>query len=199
MLHDFGMTIDHLLHVAILLLDFQPVGRTWKVLHNFFDNAFQQGLFLLQSLVAEIAHDETDRRFLQRASDTDGMQKTFVALSSFGRAVILGKSIDDSRGDLDRMLHLPFGKAGMGADPFDRDGGAICRKRLILDIAGGLAVYRIGKIGVQFLQVSFVDATTDLFVGREEDLDGAMLDLRIVDEEMRRIHDLGNAGLVVRA
>ena len=72
------------------------------------------------------------------------------------------------------------------------------RKRILFTL-GLLAVYRIGKIGVQFLQVSFVDATTDLFVGRDEALDGAMLDLRIVDEEMRRIHDLGNAGLVVRA
>src|SRR5436190_19464583 len=111
MLDYLGMAVDHLLHIAVLLLDFQPVGRLWKVLHHFFDDAFQQPPFLLPSLVAEIAHDETDRGFLQRASDADRMQKTVLAFGGFGRAVILRKSIDDSRSDLDRMLHLPFGKS----------------------------------------------------------------------------------------
>ena len=61
------MTIDHLLHVAVLLLDLQPVGRARKVLHHVFDDAFQQRFLLLQALVGEVAHDEAERGFLQRA------------------------------------------------------------------------------------------------------------------------------------
>ena len=82
-------------------------------------------------------------------------------------------------------------------DAFDGDGGAVGRKRLVLDIPGGFAVDRVGEIGAELFQVGLVDAAADLFVGREQDLDGAVLDLRIVDQEMRRIHDLGEAGLVV--
>ncbi|MGY4453538.1 hypothetical protein ACVWZR_008198 [Bradyrhizobium sp. i1.3.1] len=39
----------------------------------------------------------------------------------------------------------------------------------------------------------------DLLVRREQDLDGAVLHIGVVDEEMRGIHDLGDAGLVVGA
>ena len=45
-----GVTVDHLLHVAVLLLDLQPVGRAREVLHHVFDDAFQQGFLLLQAL-----------------------------------------------------------------------------------------------------------------------------------------------------
>jgi len=42
--------------------------------------------------------------------------------------------IDDGGGDLDGVLHFAFGKAGMGADAFDGNGGGIGRKRFVLDI-----------------------------------------------------------------
>ena len=82
--------------------------------------------------------------------------------------------------DLDGVLHLAFGKAGMGADAFDRDGDAIGGEGFVLDIAGGFAVDRVGEIGAELFQVGLVDAAADLFIGREQDFDGAMLDLRIV-------------------
>ena len=87
----------------------------------------------------------------------------------------------------------------MGADAFDGNGGGIGGECLVLDIAGSLAVDGVGKIGAEFLQIDLVDAAADLLVGREQDLDGAMFDLRIVDQETRRIHDFGKPGLVVGA
>ena len=98
-----------------------------------------------------------------------------------------------------RVLHLAFRKTGMGADTLDGDGGAVGGKRLVFDVAGGFAVHRIGEVGAELFQVDLVDAAADLFVRREQDLDGAVLDLRIVDQELRGIHDLGDAGLVVGA
>jgi hypothetical protein len=79
------------------------------------------------------------------------------------------------------MLHLALGKAGMGADAVDGDGGDVGRKGFVLDVAGGLAVDGIGEIGAELLEIDLVDATADLFVGREQDLDGAVPDLRVVD------------------
>ena len=87
----------------------------------------------------------------------------------------------------------------MGADAFDGDGGGIGGEGFVLDIPGGFPVDGVGKISTELLQVDLVDAAADLFVRREQDLDGAMLDLRIVDQEMRRIHDFGKPGLVVGA
>jgi hypothetical protein len=89
-------------------------------------------------------------------------------------------------------------QVSFGRDAFDGDGGAVGREGLVLDIAGGLAVDRVGEIGAELFDVGLVDAAADFFVRREQNLDGAMFDLRIVDQELRRIHDLGDTGLVVR-
>ncbi len=134
---------------------------------------------------------------LQRARNADRMQKALLAFGGFRRTGIFGQPLDDAGGDLDRVLHLALGKTGMGADAFDGDGGAIGRKGLVLDISCGLAVDRIGKVGAELFQVGLVDAAADLFVRREQDFDRAVLDLRILNQEMRGIHDFGKAGLVV--
>ena len=61
------------------------------------------------------------------------------------------------------------------------------------------AVHRVGEVGAELFQIDLVDAAADFLVGGEQDLDGAVLDMRIVDQELGRIHDLGEAGLVVGA
>src|SRR5450631_395172 len=48
---DVRMTVDYLLHVAVLLLDLESVGRARKILHHRFDDTFQQRFFLLQSRI----------------------------------------------------------------------------------------------------------------------------------------------------
>ena len=96
-----------------------------------------------------------------------------------GEQVSLGKPLDDAGRDLDRMLHLAFGEAGMGADALDGDGGAVGRECLILDMARGLAVDGVGEVGAELFQIDLVDAAADFLVGREQDFDGAVLDLRI--------------------
>ena len=79
------------------------------------------------------------------------------------------------------------------------NGGGIGGECFVLDIAGGFTIDGIGKIRTEFLQIDLVDAAADFLVGREQDLDCAMLELRIVDQESRRIHDFGKPGLVVGA
>ena len=46
-------------------------------------------------------------------------------------------------------------------------------------IAGHFAVDGIGEIGAEFFQVGLVDAAPDLFIRGEQDLDGAVFDLRL--------------------
>ena len=111
----------------------------------------------------------------------DRMQKALLALGGLRRAGVFRQAVDDGGGDLDRVLHLALGKAGMGRDALDGDGGAVGRKGLVLDIARGFAVHRIGEVGAELFQVGLVDAAADLLVGREQDLDGAVLDLGMCD------------------
>ncbi len=125
------------------------------------------------------------------------MQKPLLAFGGFRRAGVFREPVDDGSRDLDRVLHLALGEARMGADALDGDGGAIGGKGLVFDMTGGFAIHRIGEIGAELVQVDLVDAPADLLVGGEQDLDRAVLDLGIFDQELRRIHDLGDAGLVV--
>src|ERR1700753_1341642 len=127
------------------------------------------------------------------------MQKALPALGGFRCAAAFRQSIDDGGGDLNRMLNLALGKARMRADALDSDGGDGGRESLVFDIPRVLAIKSIGEVSAELFQVDFVDAAADLFVGREQDLDGAVLDLGMIDQELRRIHDLGSAGFVVGA
>ena len=197
---DLGVTVDHLLHVAVLLLDLHPIGRARKVLHHVFDDAFQQLLpFPSGPRSVKSRTMKLSVAFSSAPEMPIGCRKALLAFGGFRRAGILRQALDDARRDLDGVLHLALGKAGMGADAFDRDRGAIGGEGFVLDIPGGFAVDGIGEIGAELFQVGLVDAAADLFIGREQDLDGAVLDVRIVDQEMRRIHDFGEAGLVVGA
>src|ERR1700735_410168 len=127
------------------------------------------------------------------------MQKSLRSLGGFRRTGLFRQGGDNGSSDLDCVLHFALGKTGMSADALNGDGGGIRGKGLVLNISGSFAVDSVGKIGAEFFQVDLVDSATDLFVRCEQDLDGAVLDLWIVDQETRRIHDFGNAGLVVGA
>ena len=83
---DLRVTVEHCFHVAVLLLDLDVVGRARIVLHHLLDDVFQQRLLLLQPSLGEVAHDEVERRLLQRAGDADRMQEAFAALGRLGRA-----------------------------------------------------------------------------------------------------------------
>ena len=102
-------------------------------------------------------------------------------------------------GDLDGVLHLSLGEAGMDGDALNGDLDAIGREGLILDMAGCFAVDRIGELCAELFEIDLVDAAADFLIGREEDLDRPMPDIGIVDQELRCRHDLGKSGLVVGA
>ena len=75
---------------------------------------------------------------------------------------------------------LPLAKPGWVLTPSMVMVAASAEKVSSSILPGGFAVDRIGEIGAEFFQVGLVDAAADLFIGREQDLDGAVLDLRVV-------------------
>ena len=155
--------------------------------------------FSFKPCIGEIAHDEAERGLLQRAGDADRMQKALLAFGGFGRAVSLGRRSTMAAAILIACSILPLAKPGWVLTPSMVMDGAIGGESLVLDIARGFAVDGVGEVGAELFQVGLVDTAADLFVGREQDLDGAVLDLRVVDQELRGIHDFGKAGLVVGA
>ncbi len=196
---DFRMAVQHLFHVAVLLFDFQSIGRSWKISHDLLHDRLEQVFLLLEAGFGEVAHDQAQLRAVQPAFEPGDVQEALAVLGGLRRAGVLRQPLDDARGDLDRVLHPALGEAGMGADALDGDDSSIRREGLVLQVAGALAVDGVGEIRRELFQVDLVDAAADFLVRREQDLDGAVLDLRMLDQETRRIHDLGDAGLVVGA
>ncbi len=80
----------------------------------------------------------------------------------FGRAAFLRQALDDGGCDLDRVLHLALGIAGMGADAVDGDGGAVGGEGLVLDAAGALAIHGVAEIRAELLKIDIVDAAAEI-------------------------------------
>ena len=78
------------------------------------------------------------------------------------------------------------------------NGRGTCRPCLVRDVAKLLAVNRICKLCSPALDVKFLNAAADLFVGRECDRDIAMLDRRILFESVDHRHYLGDTRFIVR-
>ena len=87
-----------------------------------------------------------------RPSVVSGEQWSFGSRSTIAAAILIACSI------------LPLAKPGWALTPSMVIVGAIGRKRLVLEMAGGFAVDRVGEIGAELLQVDLVDAAADLLV-----------------------------------
>ncbi|MNT90527.1 hypothetical protein D3C72_2314410 [compost metagenome] len=74
----------------------------------------------------------------------------------------------------------------MDGDAGDGDLDAVGGKGLVFDMAGGFAVDGVAELGAELFQVDLVCAAADFFVGREENADGAVPDIVIVHQELRR-------------
>ena len=66
------------------------------------------------------------------------------------------------------------------------------------DLTERAAVHGVAVVTAELLHVETVDTVADLLVGREDDAHLAVLDV-FLDHRFDRGHDLGDAGLVVRA
>jgi len=165
--------------------------------HYFLDDAFQQGFLLLQSVIGEIAHDKTERCFLQSARDADRMQEPSLPSVVSGEQPSLGRRSTIAAAILIACSILPWRSRDGWLTPSMVRVAAVGGEGLVLDIPRGFAVDGVGKIGAELFQVDLVDAATNSLVGREQALIGTMLDLRILQKEMRCIHDFGETGLVV--
>ena len=94
--------------------------------------------------------------------------------------------------------HRVFAGTGVYIESFDIEFGFAGVKALILDLAFGISVQRIGVIGAEFLQVKMCGSRTDLFIRCECDTDRSVRDL-LFDELFGEGKDLGDSSFVVGA
>ena len=69
----------------------------------------------------------------------------------------------------------------------------------MLELAAASTIQRVGAERTKTGDVEVIGAAADLFVRREPDPDDAVRDLGMLQQVLDRRHDLGDAGLVVRA
>jgi hypothetical protein len=74
----------------------------------------------------------------------------------------------------------------MLGDAGDLDVDAIGGEGLVVDLADTSAIQRVGEGGAEFCDVDLVGTASDLLVGGEEDLDGAVPDFRVGRSAWRR-------------
>src|SRR5688572_22983513 len=87
----------------------------------------------------------------------------------------------------------------MNVDAADGDDGQIGGESLDIDFARAAAVERVTDVRSELFQIDMVDAMADFFVAGKENANGAVQELRMLDEMMSELHDDGDAGLVVGA
>ena len=77
----------------------------------------------------------------------------------------------------------------------DLSGG--CVEILELQLTNLTSIHRVGIVGAEFLNIELHDASADLLVGSESDLDLTMLEIRMFHDVLDSIHDLGDPAFVV--
>ena len=97
------------------------------------------------------------------------------------------------------LTSLPVAKPGWTSIPVDRDDRLGAGERLVLQLAHGRAVHRVGAHGAEALDVEAQRAAADLLVGGEADPQRRARQLGVRGEVGDRGHDLRDAGLVVGA
>jgi hypothetical protein len=87
----------------------------------------------------------------------------------------------------------------MGIRSGKREYGAVGAKGLVLKGSAAFAIYREGEFGTEAREVDVGGSATYLFVGGEQNLDGAVRHLGVRNEPFYGGHDFGDSGFVVGA
>src|SRR5262249_58049651 len=111
-------------------------------------------------------------------------------------APVLREAGNERGRELHRVHQLPLRRTGMHAVTFDPHTHLGRGEVLVVDPTDLRSVERVREVRAERLDVEMVDATADLLVDREADLDRRVLDLRMTREIRDGAHDLRHTGLV---
>ena len=112
---------------------------------------------------------------------------------------VRGQGGEQASGEPRGVDELAGREAGVDVDAVDRHDHLGAGEGLVLQLAHGRAVQRVGAARPEALDVEERGALADLLVGREADAQGRARQLGVRGQVGDRGHDLGDAGLVVGA
>ena len=153
-------------------------------------------LLLLVEVHVVVADDVRECRALHLAAEADKVVESFVSACVL-RLLLHREEAVELHSNEDGVLHLALCRARVNVAALDAD----CRSRsievLILQLADLAAVHGVCILCSEFLDIEFHHAASDLLIRSESYLDVAMLELRMLDDILHGIHDLGDSGLVI--
>ncbi len=127
--------------------------------------------------VVEVAHDRPDRRRARAALDGVDVDEAVATRGGLRRAVGRERG-QDLPGEPRGVHELARREARMDVDAVDHEVGAGGGEGLVLQLARGRAVERVGADGPEALDVEQRRALPHLLVGREADADRRARELR---------------------
>ena len=127
------------------------------------------------------------------------MDVAFAILGCFGREAIPRQRRDELSGELDRVHELALRGSRVHRDAANRHPDRLGRERLDLELSEPRSVERVRDVCAELLEIEVLGAKAHLFVNGERDAKRRPRQLRMAGEVGDCSHDLGDAGLVVRA
>ena len=197
-LGDFGISIEHLFHVAVRLAALDLDRRRRVRPHDFFREVVKHARFLVEALRGEIAQQQLDHSELDAALYAVRMHVAFVAVGCLGREAMAWQAMHELRGKLDGAHHPALRVTWVHVEPFEGHGDCVGREVFDLELPSLRPVERVGETRAEPVDVEILRAAADLLVRCKADLDRPVRDLRMGHQMLRGGHDLRHTGFVVR-
>ena len=167
-LGDLRMPIEHLLHVAVRLLDRDLDARAGIARPPPRAPAARASLpCRFSPAVAKSRTSSSHRRALDAGLDHVRMHEALVAVGRLRRQRVVRQAVDEVGGDLDRVDHPALRVAGMRVEAVKGHRHRVGGEALDLDLAAAAAVHRVGAARAEPRDVEVLGAAADLLVGRE--------------------------------
>ena len=193
---DVHLRSHHLLHVIVLVLHFGHHRTLSITFVHPFGTGQDELLARFKLLAVVVAYDIAQLAQLGVGLHANEVVEALIALGGLGGLV--GRQ---HGGELDSQTvgihHLTLGIARMHAHALDGNLGRGGVEVLKLQLAHFASVHRVGPVAAELRHVEVMGTHANLLVGVEGYANLAVPDVLVVAQIAHRLHDFGNAGLVV--
>ena len=149
-LDDDRVLVEHLLHVAVRLLDLRTRPRAGTPAHDLPRERLDPRFLLLQPRGHEVAHQQLDRWSCRRSAwTTYGWTKPSCPSVVSGDRRSARQPRDERRRQLDGVHHPALRVARMRVEAVEGDGHGVGGEALDLELAARAAVHRVGAVGAE--------------------------------------------------
>ncbi len=191
------MRFDFFYHIIILIVH-DELHRAFAVpVIEYLRRHRHLFLAMLEQRTAVVADNILHLRLLHGSLHGKEMEKAFPALRA-GRHFGARQEAVEFHGRQHRIDHDILRRTRMYIDTSYGDLGTGRVEILVYDLSLGIAVYRVGKIRTECLQVKMIGAVSDFLIRCKGDADPAMRYV-LLQNLLRRCEDLRDAGFVIRA